>query len=157
MAVDERQRWGKAWSGPRIVPDGDMEPSVGELFRELSDDATRLVRQEIALAKAEMRQTGRALAKDAAKIGIAVGMAALGAMAGVAFLILALGALIDSYWLSALIVSLALLGIAAVLAKNAKADLAERDLKPTRTMETLRADARWARHEVEEVKRELKS
>ena len=38
------------------------EPSIGELFGQLSNDASRLIQQELALAKAELRETAAALA-----------------------------------------------------------------------------------------------
>ena len=133
------------------------EPPLRDLFRQLSDDAARLVRQEIALGKAELRETVASLGKDAVRIGIAVGLGLLGAMAATAFAIIGLGALLDNYWLSALIVTVVLLGIAAIMGRSAIRRMSERDLKPTQTLETLRADAEWAKQEVAVVKRELKS
>ena len=115
MAVEQRDI--------RVVEGGNQsrfgveEPPLRELFRQLSDDANRLVRQEVELGKVELRESAKGLAKDATKIGTAVGMGLLGAMN----------------------------------------HLKEHDLKPTQTMETLRADAEWAKREVEVVKRELKS
>jgi hypothetical protein len=133
------------------------EPPLGELFRQLSDDATRLVQQELALAKTELRQTGTELVRDGVKIGAAAGLALLGALAATAFLILALGALLGNYWLSTLIVAVLLLGAAAMIGKPAIDDIRERDLKPTETIATLRADADWAKQEAKAVKREWRS
>jgi hypothetical protein len=133
------------------------EPPIGELFRQLSEDATRLIRQEVALGKAELRETGSALARDAGQIGIAAGLGYLGALAATAFLIVGLGTLLANYWLAALIVAVVFLGAGAVLGKRAVTDIRERDLKPTQTIETLRADAEWAKREVAEVRREWKS
>lgn len=133
------------------------EPSIGELFGQLSSDAARLVRQEVALAKAELRETGTALAGDAAKLGIAAALALLGAMAATVFLILALGDLFDNYWLAALLVSGLFLGIAAVLGKNAVDDIKRRSVKPEETIDTLRDDVEWAKRQAQEVKREWKS
>src|SRR5690606_36623211 len=117
---------------------------IGSLIQRLSDDATQLIRQEVALAKAELRMSAKALGKDAAKMGTAAAVAWMGGLAALAFVILALGALIDSYWLSSLIVAVVLFGVAAMLFKGGKDDLANRDLKPTETIETLREDAAWA-------------
>lgn len=156
MAVREREihtsRYGSA--GP---PFETEEPPIGELFRDLSNDATTLVRQEVALAKVELKETARQLGRDAAKMGMAAGFAWFGAMAAVTFLILALGALIESYWLSSLIVAAVFLGTAAVLAKNAKADMKQAELKPRQTIETLRADRDWAKREARDFKQEMKT
>ena len=144
MAVNQRDLqigYGSGRNGSSAPHD---EPPIGDLFRRLSDDATRLVRQEIALAKVELRESASVLGASAAKVGIAAGVALLGAMAAVAFLIVALGDLIDNYWLSALIVSVVLLGIAAVMGKSAMKQLKGHEMKPTRTIDTLRDDAVWA-------------
>ena len=133
------------------------EPPLKELFRQLGEDASTLVRQEVELGKAELRDTAKSLGKDASRLGIAAVIGLLGAMAGTAFAIIGLGALIDNYWLSALIVTVVLLGVAATTAKSAIDRMKEQDLKPTQTIETLRADAAWAKREVDAVKTELKS
>jgi hypothetical protein len=157
MAVDHRGSWANRRSAPEFGRHLREEPPIGELFRQLSDDATRLIRQEVALGKVELKQTGRALAKDATKIGIALGMGLMGAMAALAFLIIGLGALLGNYWLSALIIAVVLLGIGGFLARNAAEDVRSRDLKPTETIRTLQADAEWAKREAAAVKREWKS
>jgi uncharacterized membrane protein YqjE len=154
MAVHHRDIRVENGSGPRVGAPYTEEPGLGELFRQLSADATHLIRQEVALGKAELRETGAALAKDAVKVGIAIGLGALGAMAATAFLIVAIGSLLANYWLSALLVAVIYLGIAAVLAKRAMDDIKHRDLKPTQTIETLRNDADWAKQEARTIKRE---
>jgi uncharacterized membrane protein YqjE len=157
MAVHEPEIRVDHRPGPRIGGVWSDEPPVGELFRQLADDATTLIRQEVALGKAELRETAKALGRDVAKIGLAIGMAALGALAATAFLIIGLGALIESYWLAALIVAVVYFIVAAVLAKGATSDLKHRDMKPTRTIQTLEADKEWAKREAAEVKREWRS
>lgn len=157
MAPDHR-RYGRAFEPFERGNGGPVgEEPIGELFRRLSEDATRLVRQELALAKAELRETGSALARDGARFGIAAGLALLGAQAATAFLIIALGALIGSYWLSALIVAALYLAAAGVLVQRARADLDQRDLKPTQTMETIREDVNWAKREAKSVREEWRS
>jgi uncharacterized membrane protein YqjE len=152
----------RAAHGPNGRPDGASgrpfatpEPSIGELLRRLSTDTSELVRQEVALAKAEMRRTGTTLARDGARIGVAVGLALVGALALGAFAVLALGQLLDNYWLAALIVGLVLLGIAYVVGNAAVADVKRRGLGAPQTAESLREDAVWARREMREVRREL--
>ena len=90
-------------------------PSLGELFGEVSNDLSELVRQELALAKAEATQT-------ATRAGKGVGMfagAALGGYFVLLFLSVAgwwgLGDAIGHAW-SALVVMLVWAVIAAVLA-----------------------------------------
>jgi uncharacterized membrane protein YqjE len=158
MAVEHRDMRVDGRPGPRMEEPIRGEPPLGELFKQLSEDGARLIRQEMALAKAELRETGSALGQDAKKLGIAIGLALLGAMAATAFLILGIGDLIDNYWLAALmIVTVAYLGIAAAMGKGAMNDVKTRNLKPSQTIDTLRADAEWARQEAQVVKQEWKS
>ena len=141
-------------SGADVGGVGGGEPSLGELFRRLTTDTSELVRQEISLARAEVREVGGTLARDGTKIGIAAGLALCGALAVTAFLVIALGDLLNNYWLGALIVGLVLLGVGAVLAKNAVADVKRRAV-PEQTLGSLREDAAWAKQETRELKREL--
>jgi uncharacterized membrane protein YqjE len=131
------------------------EPSLGELFRRLTTDTSDLVRQEVTLAKTELRQAGATVARDGTKIGIAVGLALGGLLTLIAFLVLMLGDVLNNYWLAALIVGLVLLGVGAVLVRSAVSDIKERGLAPKETVGSLRDDAAWAKAEAREVKREL--
>ncbi len=90
-------------------------PSLGELFGEISTDLSELVRQELALAKAEATQTATRAGKG---VGMLVG-AALSGYFVLLFLSVAgwwgLGNVIGRAW-SALVVVLVWAIIAAVLA-----------------------------------------
>lgn len=134
---------------PSSVPTTAAEnASVGELFKQLSSDSSHLLRQEINLAKAELMESAGHMARGATKVGIAAGIAIPGLFAFGAFLIIGLGGLLnENYWLSALIVSLAMLGAAALLAKQGIGEFGKASVVPEETMGTLREDARWAKDE----------
>jgi hypothetical protein len=135
-----------------------QETPLGELFKRLTTDTAELIRQEATLAKAEIRETGSALAGDARDIGIAAGLALAGALCLVAFLVLALGNLLDGrYWLSALIVGAVALVVGMMLAKNAVKDIKTRGVKPQQTIDTLREDKAWAGHAAKEFKHDLQA
>lgn len=143
-------------SAPMRTGAAAEDASLGELLKRLTSDTADLVRQEAALAKAELRQTGSALAADGAKVGAAVGLALAGALSLTAFLVIALGNLFGgAYWLSALLVGAAFLGVGALLARNAVQDVRRRSLAPTQTLETLRADKAWASREARELRHDL--
>ncbi len=131
------------------------EPSLGDLLKQLTTDTGDLVRQEVALARAEIRQVGGTLARDGTRIGIALGLALAGALALTAFLVIAIGDLLNNYWLGALVVGLVLVAIGAVLAKSALADIKKRGITPEQTVASLKENAAWAKQETREVKREL--
>ena len=123
--------------------DGEKRP-VGELLRELSNEATTLVRKEIELAKAEMAEKGRKAGAGAGLFGAAaaIGLAAMGALT--AFLVLALDTAMPA-WLAALIVALVYGAIAGVLALRGKDKLKEATPPIPQTQETVKEDVAWAK------------
>ncbi len=118
---------------------GGREPSIGELFGQLSSDAGRLIQSEVALAKAELRETTSMLVRDAAKVAVAAALGLLGALAATAFLIIGIGDLLDNYWASALLVTIVYLAVAGYLAKSAMNEIKRNGVKPEETLATLRA------------------
>jgi uncharacterized membrane protein YqjE len=132
------------------------EPGLGQLLRELSDDATRLIRQEIGLARMELRDTASTLGRSGVRIAIAAAIGMFAGMALLAFIILGLGALLANYWLAALIVTVGLGLVAGLLAWSAAKHLNAEELLPVDTIETLKGDARWVKREAKEVTQELR-
>lgn len=130
---------------------------IGDLLKQFGQDAGTLVKQEIALAKLELRESLQTFTRDAGKLGAAAGLALFGAMALLAFLIIGLGDLIDNYWLSALIVAVVLLGVAAVMGRGALDHMKRSSLAPQETVQTLRDDQRWAKREVQDFKQSMKA
>lgn len=152
---------GQASAARRLDPvDGEASggngldhASVGDLFRQLSSDTSHLFRQEISLAKAELRESTTQLATGARRLGFAAGLAIPGALAFAAFLIIALGDLMNNYWASALIVSVAFLAAAWILARKGIAAFSSGSLVPEETAGTLREDVAWAKEQPQAFKR----
>lgn len=144
---------GESARGP--APDDGSGPGLGTLLRSLGEDMGTLVRQEIRLAKAEAGHTARRVAADSAWIGAGAVIAAVGGVCLVVALALGLGALLDSYWLGTLITGALLVLIGAIAAWKGVRDLQRGEFAPTRTVETLRDDAEWARREALDLKEEL--
>lgn len=103
-------------------PAGGPDPSIGELASQLSEQVSRLVRDEIALAMAETKERGKKLGIGAGLFGgtAVLGWFAIGVLISAA--ILGLATAVDA-WLAALIVGVVLLLIAGVLALVGKKDL----------------------------------
>lgn len=135
----------------------EVEEPVGHLLKRFSQDAGTLIKQEVTLAKLELRESMKGLAQDAGKLGAAAGLGLFGGIALLAFVIVGLGDLINNYWLSALIVAVLLLGAAAVLAKGALAHMKKNSLAPEETVQTLKEDQRWAKREAQEFKQSMKA
>jgi uncharacterized membrane protein YqjE len=119
--------------------------SLGELLKQLSEQTTRLVHQELELAKAELQQKGKEAGAGAGMFGGAgaLGLAALGALT--ACLILALNAVMPA-WLAALIVAVVYGIIAFVLVKQGQARMKRATPPvPEQTIETVKEDVEWAK------------
>jgi hypothetical protein len=119
--------------------------SLGELLRQLSQETTQLVHQELELAKAELAQKGKQAGTGAGMFGGAgaLGLAALGALT--ACFILALDAIMPA-WLAALIVAVVYGIIAFVLVKQGQAKIKQAAPPvPEQTIETVKEDVEWAK------------
>ena len=118
---------------------------IAELVRQLSDQTTTLVRQEIELAKAEMTAKGKQVGIGAGAFGGAglIGLYAVGAIT--ACLILALSTAVAG-WLAALIVGVVYAAIAGVLALvGKKKTQAGAPPVPERAISSTKEDVEWAK------------
>ena len=114
-------------------------------MRQLSDQTTTLVRQEIELAKAEMTAKGKQVGMGAGAFGGAglFGLYAVGAIT--ACLILALSTAVAG-WLAALIVGVVYAAIAGVLALiGKKKTQAGAPPVPERAISSTKEDVEWAK------------
>lgn len=134
------------------------ERSLGELFRELAAETSQLTRQEIGLARAEMRQNLRELRRDLTGLLLGGGVAAVGGLVLVAFLVALLGDVLGGeYWLGALIVGALLTGIGAWLAVRALRGMRSIQIAPQESLTELRATQRWASGEAAELRSAIAS
>jgi nitrate/nitrite transporter NarK len=120
------------------------DASAGQLAGEIAKDLSTLVRQEIALAKAELSQ-------EAKTAGAAAGAFGGAGFAGYFVLVFAslaatwgLAELMPLGW-AALIVAAVWAVIAAVLAVLGRKKLKAFNPKPERTIETVKEDVQWAK------------
>ena len=121
------------------------EQPIGDLLKQLSQETTTLVRQELDLAKAEMAEKGKKAGKGAGMFGGAgvVGFLALGALT--AALILALDTGMKA-WLAALIVGLVYAAIAGVLVLTGKKEVQQATPPvPEQTVDSVKEDVQWAK------------
>jgi hypothetical protein len=124
---------------------GGRDQSVGELVKQLADQTSTLVRQEMELAKAELRQKGRLAGMGAGAFGGAglLGLFALGALTAAA--ILGLATAVDG-WLAALIVAAVYGAVAGVLAIVGRTKVQEATPPvPEQTTESVKEDVAWTR------------
>lgn len=121
------------------------EQSMGELFKQLSDDMSTLVRQELALARAEMTEKGKRAGVGAGMFG---GAGFLGVMAFATLTACIIAALAKGMdvWLAALIVTVVYAAGAGVLALRGKERIQTASPPvPEQTVETVKEDVQWAK------------
>lgn len=125
-----------------MSPPPSSDQSVGDLVSGIASDLSTLMRQELDLAKAEIRQ-------EASKAGKAAGMLGGAGLAGwmvalfLSFTLLyLLDSAIDAGW-AALIVALIWAVIGAVLFVIGRNRLKSVDPTPHRTVETVKEDVQW--------------
>ena len=106
------------------APEPEERPSIGTLLGEISQDISTLMRQEVALAKAELTESAKRAGRGA---GMLSGAAVAGYLA-LLFLSIAawwgLGALINRGW-SAVVVAVVWAIVAAVLASRGRTEIRE--------------------------------
>lgn len=115
------------------------DASVGELMTRLSEQTSRLVRDELALAQIELRDTAKQAGKGAGLLSGAGVLALFGLGAGIATAIIAL-ALVLPLWASALIVTAVLFVAAGIAALMGRKEVQQVSPTPERTVTNVKRD-----------------
>jgi uncharacterized membrane protein YqjE len=119
--------------------------STGELLKELSDQTTTLVKQEIELAKAELGEKGKKAGIGAGMFGGAGLMGVFALAALTTCIIVALDSAME-LWLAALIVAVVYAAIAGVLALQGRNKVQEAAPPvPEQATESVKEDVQWAK------------
>jgi hypothetical protein len=129
----------------RVATHVDAERSLGSLVSQLSADFSKLMRQEVALAKAEMREEAKKAGKAAGMLGGA-GFAGwmVGLFASLA-LMWALGEAMALVWAALIVTAIwAIVGI--VLFVTGRKQLQDVNPKPEQTIQSLKEDQQWVKH-----------
>jgi uncharacterized membrane protein YqjE len=131
----------------RVAPPDVGDTSVGELVSQVASDLSQLVRQEMELAKTELKN-------EAVKAGKGAGMLGGAALAGYFVLLFlsltgmwALAEAMDT-WLAALIIMVIWAIIAAVLFVVGRKRLQQVNPKPEQTIESVKEDVRWTKDQM---------
>ncbi len=121
------------------------ERPVGELLKQLSQETTTLVRQELELAKAEMSQKGKEAGTGLGLLGGA-GVSALMALIALTLCLTFLLGTFMKDWIAALIVTVLWAAVAGALALQGKNKVQEAGPPvPEQTVETVKEDVQWAK------------
>ncbi len=122
------------------------EPGILELLGRLPDQASLLLRSQMALAKAEVSAKVKEVVKDSIMVAVGAFILYVALLAAVATAIIVIGIFIP-LWISALIVTLALFIGGGVLALVGINGFKKMKIKPTKTIETLKENIQWLKHQ----------
>ncbi len=134
----------------------NLEPNIADLLRQLRDDTTELVREEVVLAKTELKEKMAVTARNSVYlvIGGLIGSSAL------LILLMAFSYLLSQLMISRgmeigtagflgfLIVALMAAIVAFLMVSKALKAFGNENLTPDRTVRSLREDKQWAQNKI---------
>lgn len=130
--------------------------SVADLVRELRDESTKLVREEIALAKTEMSEKASVFGRNAIALVAGGAIAFLGLIfllralsEGINLMLMAMGLPFHGDWLAPLIVGTVVCAIGIVMVMKAKSTLADASIVPDKSIQSLKEDKQWAKEKIQ--------
>ena len=129
------------------------DASTADLLRQLSEQTTRLVRQEVELAKAEVSEKGKRAGIGAGMFGGAgiFGLYAFGALTAA---IIAALSLAIATWLAALIVAVVYGAVAAVLALTGRTKVQQAmPPVPQDSVDSVKEDVQWTKTRAQQGRR----
>lgn len=130
--------------------------TIGSLLSDLRSESTTLLRQEIALAKAELNEKASRAGKGAMEIAAGGALA----YAGLIILLFGIAMLITrvlvgfgmnpetAAWLGPVAVGLIVAAVGAVMLTKAKNAMSGERLFPRETVESLKEDKRWVQNKL---------
>ena len=127
-----------------IEPRPKTERSITTLLSDLASETVLLIRQEMALLKAELHEKFSRVGQGATALGAGALIAYSGWLVLLAAAVLGLATVLPA-WLAALIVALVALAIGGALVYIGKSRFDADSLMPQRTLRSLREDEQWLR------------
>ena len=125
-------------------PRAKADRSITALLSDLASETILLIRQEMALLKAELSEKFSRIGQGATALGAGALIAFSGWLVLLAAAVLGLATVVPA-WLAALIVALIALAIGGALVYIGKSRFDADSLKPRRTLRSLREDEAWLR------------
>ncbi|MEX2473335.1 MAG: phage holin family protein [Gemmatimonadota bacterium] len=141
-----------------VVPPVD-DRSLGSLIKELGDEGSRLIREEVQLAKTELREKFAVYERNTMKMVVG-GVMVLGAFfvllvavnRGLTVLLGAFMAAEMAVWIAPLILA-TIAGVTGWgMTRNAQSEMKREGFTPTKTMRTLREEKNWVQQQAREVR-----
>jgi hypothetical protein len=131
------------------------ERSIGQLLKELTQESSTLLKQEVDLAKTEMSEKASRVGVNLGAVAVGGAVALLGAIGLLLFAVNGLASLLSqlmspgvAVWLAPLIVGGMLATIGYSLIKKALETLKHESLTPKRTTQSLQENKAWLKQKI---------
>src|SRR4051795_9173720 len=131
------------------------ERSIGQLLKELTQESSTLLKQEVSLAKTEMSEKASRVGANLGEVAVGGAVAFLGAIALLLAVVYGLTSLLSKFislgvaaWLAPLIVGVALAAVGYSLVKKALATLKQEGIAPQRTTQSLQENKAWLKQKI---------
>ncbi|HYP12860.1 MAG TPA: phage holin family protein [Bryobacteraceae bacterium] len=141
--MDDMARSAGGKLGEFAIP-ATSEKTTGEVVKGIITNAQEMVRSEVRLARAEVREEINKSLAAAKKLAVAA-VAGLFALAFVLLAVSRLLALAMPSWVASLVVGVVLGAVAAVLLMNSRKDL--RVPTPDKTIENVKENVEWMKNQ----------
>lgn len=129
--------------------------SIGDLIKELQNESSSLVRQEVELAKSEVAETARVYARNAATMAIGGALLVAALFGGLITINRALTAILTgivgvdtAIWLAPLLLTVVLAIAGWTMVNGALERIRNQSLVPERTTTTLKEEKQWLKHRI---------
>jgi hypothetical protein len=134
----------------RLEHDGGLEERpLGDLLHDLVEEGKGLLREEVRLAKAEIRDEAKRASKGGAEIGAGGALLYAAVLLLGATLVLVLATFLP-VWAAALIVTVLYAGVGYAAVTHGKKEL--KRTEPSRAVQQIKEDGRWARETMHDIK-----
>jgi uncharacterized integral membrane protein len=129
--------------------------SIGQLLKELTQESSTLLKQEVNLAKTEMSEKASRIGANLGEVAVGGAVALLGAIALLLAAVYGLTSILNNFmnqevavWLAPLIVGLILAAVGYSLIKKALATLKQESITPQRTTQSLQENKEWLKEKI---------
>ena len=129
--------------------------SIGQLLKELTQESSTLLKQEMNLAKTEMSEKASRVGANLGEVAVGGAVAFLGAIALLLAVVYGLTSLLNKFmslgvaaWLAPLIVGIVLAAVGYSLIKKALATLKQESITPQRTTQSLQENKEWLKQKI---------
>ena len=119
--------------------------SIGDLLRDLFQQGSTLIRQELELARTEVGERASALVSDGVWIGAGVLLLHTALVTAVAAIVLALGQAGMSFPAAAAVVAAVLVAIGGFIIQSRVSAIRRRRLVPSQTVDSIKETGQWLR------------